>query len=210
VNAVGSAAIPGLTGAVLAGGQGTRMGRINKALITVGGETLFDRIETVLRQACEHFIVIANDKRPYELRDVAVFSDLVPDSGSLGGLYTAIVRAPTDRVFVCACDMPFVSEALIRHLDHQLGDHEAVVPCDDHGLQPMHAIYSRGTAAKLEPRLRRGELKVEHFIGELNARILCASETACFLTRKPAFFNVNTPADLENARALQAEVAHQA
>jgi molybdopterin-guanine dinucleotide biosynthesis protein A len=183
------------------------MGRINKAMVEIGGATVFDRIHDTLAETCEHFIVIANDKAPYEERELPVYSDIIPDSGSLGGLFTAVMSAPSERVFVCACDMPFIDPQLLRALHSQLGDYDAIVPSDGHGLQPMHAIYSRRVAGELERRIRGGELKIEHFIGAINARILSPEETEGCGSSSSAFFNVNTPADLESARDLERSVA---
>ena len=105
--------IEGLTGVVLAGGEARRMGRINKALVTVAGVPVIDHILARLAETCAHVMVIANDPAPYAERGLEVHADVMPHHAALGGLYTALLKARTEHVFVCACDMPFLSAPLI-------------------------------------------------------------------------------------------------
>ena len=177
------------------------MGRVNKGLLTVGGEPVIDRVLARLDQTCASVVVVANEPGPYAERGRAVHPDEMPQHGSLGGLYTALLHAPTEHVFVCGCDMPFISTALIRHLAWAVEGRDAAVPRDGYGLQPLHAIYARSLAPRILPFLERGELKIERFIASINARILPPEDIAPYALEADIFFNVNTPADLEEARA---------
>ncbi len=60
----------------------------------------------------EVLVVIAQDSPPLDV-DARVVRDLVPDCGSLGGLYTGLTQATTPYIFVVACDMPFLDQAVI-------------------------------------------------------------------------------------------------
>lgn len=193
--------IAGLTGAVLAGGEARRMGRVNKALVHVGGRPVLDHILDRLRETCAHVMVIANTAQPYAAQAVRVYPDVLPGHGALGGLYSALCHAPTEHVFVCACDMPFISSALIRHLARRIAAADAAVPRDETRLQPLHAVYARRLAPLLRPVLERGDLKIENFIRTLSARVLPFPEVAPFMRAADVFFNVNTPQDLERARS---------
>ncbi len=190
-----------LTGVVLAGGQARRMGHVNKALMTVGGAAVIDRILARLSETCAHVMVIANDPAPYAGRDVPVFPDTMPGHGALGGIHAALLNAPTSKVFVCGCDMPFISPPLIRALAERIGEKDAAVPRDGYGLQPLHAVYARRVAPLVPPFLVRGDLRLERFVGALDAVILPPEETAAYAAEAEIFFNVNTPDDLEQARA---------
>ena len=192
--------IAGLTGVVLAGGQARRMGHINKALVTVGGTAVIDRILARLTETCESVLVIANDPAPFAARGIPVFADDMPGHGALGGLHAALLHAPTDKVFVCGCDMPFISPALIRHLAFAIGEQDAAVPRDGYGLQPLHALYHRRIATRIPPFLVRGDLKMERFVAALDANILPPDDVAAYTQEAEIFFNVNTPDDLEQAR----------
>jgi molybdopterin-guanine dinucleotide biosynthesis protein A len=198
--------IEGLTGVVLAGGLGRRMGHANKGLLTVGGEAVLDRILARLSETCGQVLLVANDPLPYAGRNVRVVPDALPGHGALGGLHAALLNAPTEAVFVCGCDMPFISPALIRALAGMLGDRDAAVPRDGYGLQPLHAVYARRIAPLIPPALLRGDLKMGRFIGSLDALILPPEETTGFAAEADIFFNVNTPDDLEQARLAAARL----
>ena len=197
--------IRGLTAAILAGGQARRMGGINKALLKIGGIPILDRILATLTACCEHVIVIATRPEPYNERHLAVYPDLLPGMGSLGGLYTALEVASSEKVFVCACDMPFVSENLLRYLSARSNGCDAIVPRDHYGLQPMHAIYSREPRDMLRARLQKGLLKVEHFLDSISARILPPEEVSCADPFGIAFLNINDPEDLRRAQEFIAD-----
>lgn len=198
---MGAHVMEDLTGIVLAGGQARRMGHVNKALLTVGDATVLDRILARLSETCAHVLIVANDPAPYAGRGITVIPDEMPGHGALGGLHAGLLHAPTEKVFACACDMPFISPALIRALAGLLGEAEAAVPRDGYGLQPLHAVYARRIAPRIPPALERGDLKLGRFVASLDARILAPAETAAYAAEAEIFFNVNTPDDLEQARA---------
>jgi molybdenum cofactor guanylyltransferase len=134
--------ITDVTGVLLAGGKSRRMGE-DKRFILVGQETLFDRSLTVLRELFEAVcVVIAQDSPPLQA-DVPVVRDLIPDCGSLGGLYTGLRLAKTQHIFVVACDMPFLTPHVIRHMVQLKDSADIVISRWATRLQPTHAVYGR-------------------------------------------------------------------
>src|SRR5216684_8019388 len=107
------------TGAILAGGRSRRLGGLNKAALELappGGASVLDRQLARLRRVVDRTIIIANDAEAFRAKGVPVLPDLRPGGGAIGALHTAVHSAQTDRTLVMACDMPFVSEALLAHL----------------------------------------------------------------------------------------------
>jgi len=188
--------LEGMTGAILAGGKARRMGGNVKGLLAVGGVPILDRVLERLRQCCNEILIVANEREPYESREEQIYPDIFPGKGSLGGIYTALKAANTERIFVCACDMPFVDVGLIRHLNRRIGDYDAIIPSDARGLQPMHGLYRSRILPGLEARLGADDLKVEHFIDSIHALILDPEEVSSMDPLGIAFMNVNTPEDL--------------
>ena len=93
-----------VTGVLLAGGKSRRMGQ-DKRLLAVGNETLYARGLTVLRSVFERVVVVvAQDSSVVEC-GMPVLRDLIPECGSLGGLYTGLKQSSTDWVFAVACDL---------------------------------------------------------------------------------------------------------
>lgn len=72
------------------------------------------------------------------------------------------------------------------------------------GLQPMHAMYSKGCLPYLERMARSGHLKLQDLCREssLSLRLVPEAELLDVDPQLLSFMNINTPADLEFARKL--------
>ena len=101
-----------VTGVLLAGGKSRRMGE-DKRYLVVGEETLLERGLGVLRSVFQEVLIVIAQNSPPLGVDAKVARDLVPECGSLGGLYTGLMQAATPWIFVVACDMPFLDQAVI-------------------------------------------------------------------------------------------------
>lgn len=190
----------GLTSVVLAGGKARRLGGAVKARLEVGGIPIIDRITSRLAGVCDEIVIVANDAAPYRGWPGRLCPDILPGKGSLGGIYTALTVASAERVFVCACDMPFVSLELIEHLAARLGEYDAAVPHDGARLQPLHGIFRRRVLPTLEAMVAADELKIERFVDRIEAVVCGPDELPTFGTPLDVvFFNVNTSEDLAEA-----------
>jgi molybdopterin-guanine dinucleotide biosynthesis protein A len=142
-----------VTGVLLAGGNSRRMGE-DKRYLVVGEQTLLERGLAVLRSIFQEvLVVIAQDSLPLNV-DARVVRDLVPDCGSLGGLYTGLTQATTPYIFVVACDMPFLDPAVITQFTSRRASADIVMAKLAARLHPMHALYGKddpGTTAQ-DPR----------------------------------------------------------
>lgn len=200
--------ITDVTGVLLAGGKSRRMGE-DKRFLLVGEQTLLERSCAVLRQLFEQVcIVIAQDSPPMQT-EVPVTRDLIPDRGSLGGLYTGLRQAGTHHIFLAACDMPFIHGGLVRHLIALKEDAAVVLARWKNQLQPTHAVYSRDCLPVLEELMERRELKLQSLIAHpsLRVRVVTEVEVGRIDVEGRSFLNINTPSDLEVARSLYADSA---
>ena len=192
-----------VTGVLLAGGKSRRMGE-DKRHLAVGEQTLLERGLAVLQSTFrEVLVVIAQDSPPLSI-DARVVRDLVPDCGSLGGLYTGLTQATTPYIFVAACDMPFLNQTVIAQFTNRRATADIVIAKLDDRLHPMHALYSKRCLPALEQMIRARQLKIQEIVSQSSLRIRYVTETD-LLTIDPSghsFYNVNTMADLEAARSL--------
>jgi molybdopterin-guanine dinucleotide biosynthesis protein A len=192
-----------VTGVFLAGGKSRRMGE-DKRYLAVGEQTLLERGLEVLQSIfCEVLVVIAQDSPPLRI-DARVVRDLVPDCGSLGGLYTGLTQATTPYIFVAACDMPFLNQTVIAQFTNRRATADIVIAKLDDRLHPMHALYSKRCLPALEQMIRARQLKIQEIVSQSSLRVRYVTE-ADLLTIDPSghsFYNVNTMADLEAARSL--------
>jgi len=147
---------PGLAAAILAGGRARRFDGVNKSALAIGGRTIADRQFAALGAVTTTVFVVGGPAQGWPA-GVRVVPDAVA-GGALGGIYTAIVESPCDRVLVVGCDMPFLTPAFLQHLA-AVRDADIVIPRTDRGLEPLCAIYSKACAQGVRERLDRGELR---------------------------------------------------
>ncbi len=192
-----------VTGVILAGGKSRRMGE-DKRFLTVGTATLLDRCRRILMDCfAEVLIITAQDSGPLEGRGCRVYQDLIADSGSLGGLYTGLHYAASTRIFVVACDMPFLNPDMIRFFVRHDPSADLVIGRLPSGLQPMHAVYAKSTLPVLKQKAYERQLKIQDLVSDpsVKANVVDSSLWADIDPTSRSFNNVNTPADLVAARA---------
>jgi molybdopterin-guanine dinucleotide biosynthesis protein A len=193
-----------VTGVILAGGKSRRMGQ-NKALLSLGGVRLIDRVIGVMRDVCPQLLLVTNSPEVYADLGVPMVRDVYPDKGSLGGIYSAIYHATTTYCLVVACDMPFLHAAVLRYLVSQIADYDVVIPDVLGDLQPLHAIYSRACLPPIARRLEADRLKIVGFLPDVRVRVVTASELQTFDPDLLAFQNLNTPEEFRTAEMRMAD-----
>ncbi|MBI5886577.1 MAG: molybdenum cofactor guanylyltransferase [Deltaproteobacteria bacterium] len=184
-----------MTGVILAGGQSRRMG-FNKAFIEIDGSTIIERAIWVFRDVFDEVFIAAGDVLVYADLDVAVVSDVIKDAGSLGGVYTALFHANADKVFVAACDMPFLDAACIRRVIKTQGKFDAVTPFISGRPHPMHTLYSRRCMKHIEAMIQEGNLRITDLFDKVRTRQL-TEDAFSKLDIKTSITNVNTREELE-------------
>jgi len=200
--------IEGVTGIILVGGEGKRLGR-NKASVRIGGRSMLQRVLDRLAPVCDRFLVVTSaERQPPAVscqRPCQTLVDVLPGLGPLGGMYTGLCASETDLNFVLACDMPLVNAALVRHLAGLTEGYQAVVPVVEGFAKTLHAAYRRECQRPLREALDAGELAVHRFLGRLRVRYLYEGNLRALDPDLLSFLNVNTPADLRKARRLIGE-----
>ena len=188
--------------AILAGGRATRFEGRDKSALVVSGRTILDRqIEALSQLAADVLIVGGSPPAEYGVRHVA---DLLPGCGPLGGLHTALTEARADIVAAVACDMPFLSTALLRHLVGLTGgpdEPDVVVPRTERGYHPLCAVYTRACLEPMTRRLADGRLRVDGLFEDVRVRVVESAELAAFGDPDRLLANLNTPLEY---RAIEA------
>jgi molybdopterin-guanine dinucleotide biosynthesis protein A len=187
-------------GVVLAGGQASRMGKRNKALLKVGGLPLIERVVIALAPLVSRVIIVANDPAPFRYLGLETIPDALGASGALAGLLAGLLEA-RQPVLATGCDLPFISGPLAMYLMENLPGWDAVVPKCPEGLQPLFAVYGPGCVEPVRKAVDLGEHRITGFYRGLSVRYVEGPELAPFEPDR-AFFNINTPADLALARKM--------
>lgn len=194
------------TGVILAGGESRRMGRKEKAFLTVKGKALIDYVQVVFKQIFSEIIVVSNRPDYYRHLPVRLISDLEPGRGPLMGIYSALKASAADYIFVAACDMIFVQPAVIRFLLQTAKDYDFVLPgvAAQRHYEPLHAVYSRSCIPVMESFYSKpgANLRIMALASQVRTRIVAPEELAAYDPQGLSFVNINVPEDLACAELL--------
>ncbi len=189
---------------IFAGGHATRLGGVNKALLEIGGRTIARRISDALQPLVDEVLILANDPSIGSHIAGRLVFDPEPHAGVLPALANGLDAASGELCLAVACDMPFVSRAAFERLLElqRAEDADVVIPRTEGHLEPMHAVYRRTPVlAAIRDALARREQRMISYFGAVKV-VEVPEEALRALSPEAAgaFFNVNTPADLEEAQ----------
>lgn len=192
-----------MTGIILAGGRGSRLGGVNKARLDVGGATTLDRVRAALAALVQETVLVVNDDSLADTPNVHFLPDPEPHAGVLPALLAALEIAASPTCILVACDMPFLSSTLLHWLVEQAADCDVVIPTVGGQLQPMHAVYRRDPCRRsIASALERGDRRMISFLDRLRVCQVDEEKLRGLDPELRSFFNVNTPDDLADARRL--------
>src|SRR5206468_4267446 len=156
------------------------------------GRPIIERVLDVLAAVTDDQLIVTNTPELYASLGIAMVSDVFPDGGSLGGIYSGLRAAAGDAAFTVACDMPFLMPEVARLVVDRAAEGDVVIPRTGGQLETLHACYAKTCLGPMETRLCAGRLKIVGFFEDV--RVLEISETDVARFRSPdiVFMNVNT------------------
>jgi molybdopterin-guanine dinucleotide biosynthesis protein A len=195
---------------ILAGGKSTRLGH-DKVLEKVGNISLLEQVISRIESLSTQIIIATAKERTFtELTSrpkVKMASDIFPGQGSLGGIYTGLVKSDSFYNLVIAADMPFVNIFLLRYMVGICEGFDFVLPRVDGLFEPLHAIYSKNCIQPIEQILKQGKKVIVELFNYVKVRYVEVEEIDRFDPQHLSFFNINTKEELELARKLAAGAA---
>jgi molybdopterin-guanine dinucleotide biosynthesis protein A len=195
---INQASLLPITGIILAGGKSSRMGR-NKAFMSWEGEPLIERSLSVFKAVFQEVIISTNQPELYQKYEVKIVRDNYLDHGPLGGLEASLRASANNYAFFAACDMPFLSENLIRFMASKLDQEDILVPEINGELHPLHAFYHKNCLPIFERHLNDNQLKLTKIIRQhKNVHYLSETELSDIALLELCFSNVNTPEEWQN------------
>jgi molybdenum cofactor guanylyltransferase len=193
-----------VTGVIQAGGKSTRMGGRPKALLELGGRRIVDRVMDALARSVSDLLIVTNTPDLYADLGLRMVPDVYPDHGSLGGIFSGLKAAGGDAVLTVACDMPFLHPGVVRFLVERAGEGDVVIPRVGGQLETLCAVYGKACLPHIERRLVAGRLKIVGFFESVRVVELAEAVLSTYGDPDVLFMNVNTPEELERARAIEA------
>lgn len=179
------------TGVILAGGQGRRMGGIDKGLLELQGRPLVEYVLQALQPQVAAILISANrNQARYQQYQHPVISDqLAGYQGPLAGFAAAMQRVNTDYVLTVPCDAPELAPDTVARLFGALQREQAELAVADDGerLQPVHALIPVSLLPSLQSFLAQGNRKIDLWYAQHQMA------RADFSDCRGMFRNINTP-----------------
>jgi molybdenum cofactor guanylyltransferase len=185
----------------MAGGKSRRFGQ-DKALLTIHGETLLARALRILAEVTRERLIIGPPERAAQAGGAPVIPDEFPETGPLGGIYTALHAAANDWLVVVACDMPFLNPDLLRYLLSLAPDSDVVLPAPEGHGEQLHAVYRRSCLDAIRRQIESGDYKIDRFFAQVSVRLVGRDELRSVDPDLRSFRNVNTPEEWAEAQSL--------
>jgi molybdopterin-guanine dinucleotide biosynthesis protein A len=183
----------GVTGLLLAGGQGRRMGGVDKGLQQLRGKPMARHVIERLAPQVDELLINANQNiEQYQALGYRVIPDAIGGfAGPLAGLHRGLGEAAYPLVVTAPCDSPFLPLDLVARLKAALDAHQADLAVAKTGDQPhpVFCLCRRSVLAGLTAFLHSGGRKIDHWYSALKVVEVPFADEA-------AFRNINTPGDL--------------
>lgn len=188
--------MPGISGLILAGGQGRRMGSVDKGLQLLRGRPMMAWVLERFGPQVAEVLISANQN----LERYATFGPRVlPDeiggfAGPLAGLERGMSTASYDLVATAPCDSPFLPEDLVSRLHEHLQAASADLAVARTGTQahPVFCLCRRSLHPHLRAFLAAGGRKIDAWYADLHV------VEVSFDDEEAAFSNINTLRELED------------
>lgn len=188
-----------ITGVILAGGAGSRMGGVDKGLQELDGQPLVQRVLVRLAPQVDRVLISANRNRErYARFGCPVLGDTIPGyAGPLAGMQAALAHAETPLLASAPCDSPFLPADLVVRLREALEANAAdlAVARADGRVHRAFCLLRRELRPGLDAFLASGERRVGLWHASLKVVEVDFDDEA------EAFANVNTLEDLGADRA---------
>ena len=156
-----------VTGLILCGGQGRRMGGVDKGLIKVGDTLLVESAIDALRPQVGNIMISANRSLDvYATFGMRIVEDETPGfNGPLAGVFAGMKVCTTPWLLTVPCDAPSFGGDLVERLLNRALSEKAAICCarDASRLQPTFCLYNVSVLNSLENYLDRGERKIDLF-----------------------------------------------
>ena len=143
--------------AILAGGQARRFGGRQSRLV-VGGQPIIVRQVEVLQRITPDVCIVAAEAARFADLSLPVHADVIPGAGAMGGVYTALEVATSDRVLVVACDLPFLDELMLGRLVELAAAADGAWVRTPGGVEPLLACYRREARTTIRAQILGGRL----------------------------------------------------
>jgi molybdopterin-guanine dinucleotide biosynthesis protein A len=206
-----------ITGVILAGGENKRFPKL-KGFIEIEGSPIIKRNLYLLKGLFPNVFISTNKPELYFYLGVPLIGDVLHSRGPMSGIYSSLINAKSDCIFVIACDMPFVERDVVssiykKHIEvFKGGLHkgdlksplcvDATIPVYNGEPQPLLGVYCKTALAYLEDCVLSEKTSMKRLLSEINTHFIGESDIMTIDPDGRSFVNINT---MEDYKAVMRE-----
>jgi len=197
-----------MTGVILAGGEGKRLGRDKTEIVLAREESVIETIISKLSASFEELLMVTSEKKKahYTQRfshlKLKIHTDIFDARGAIAGVHSGLCHASHHYSFFVGCDMPFLNLSLIDYFKQIADGNDVVVAQCASGYEPLHAIYAKSCIPYLTKLIQNNNLRIYDFYPDVRSRIVREDEVKRYDPDKLSFFNINTRQALHEAHRI--------
>ena len=184
-----------ITGIILSGGRGSRMGGVDKGFAELDGQPFIELAIKRLKPQVDNLIISANREiERYSKFGYPVIRDTQGDyAGPLSGIASALFHARTGLAMIVPCDMPYLPSDLVERMRIKLehGNAEVCLADDGTNLHPVICLIKTELLEQLVSDIEAGERKTGLWMKQRNY------VTEDFSDCSADFRNINTKEELK-------------
>ncbi|MBL7996706.1 molybdenum cofactor guanylyltransferase [bacterium] len=190
-------------GIILLGGKSKRMGT-DKYLLPFFNLTLVERLIAELEKTVQEVILITNEPQKLNFLPHKKYPDHYAIPCALTGLHAGLKNSNYELNFVLACDLPLFDSRMIPYFVEQINESVSIaVPKTAKGFEPLCGLYSRNNLVEIEKMFVEENYAIHDLFDRIPAKVIMAEKIEA-ITHPYVFFNMNTPAEYEEAQKLYA------
>ena len=181
-----------VSGIVLAGGLGRRMGGVDKGLQPLRGKAMVEHVLARLSPQVDEIFINANQNAETyaQFGHRVIADDIAGFAGPLAGLHAGLKAASHPLVVTVPCDSPFLPADLVSRLNREIKGHDISVAKTGTQAHPVFALVRKSVLQNLEAFLAGGGRKIDAWYASLkHVEVLFDDEA-------DAFRNINTLEEL--------------
>ena len=195
-------------GIILAGGMNRRMSGQNKALLSVGNQSIVGKQIELFEEIFEQVILVTNQPLEFVSWECTIVSDLFPVRSSLTGIHAGLFYTRSSHAFITACDMPFLKSEMIQLLIQNLEPRwDVIVPVTREGYQPLCAVYSKRCLKAIEDQATQGDMKISKLYSKVKVKKIAEESLRQIDPDLISFFNINTQEDWTLSQKMRVSLA---
>lgn len=189
----------------MAGGENRRIPLL-KSHIELGEGRIIDATVKLFESFFEKVVISTNSPELYFYCGMQLIGDVLYQKCPATGIFSVLINANDDAVFVAACDMPFISKSMVSLLIKKYCANDkkfdAVIPVFGSRIQPLIGIYSKSIINIMENKIVKGAKSLKEILDGADVLFIDELETKKADSNGMSFVNISTMEDMENARKL--------